>query len=78
MMEKSNCIATAKKSESEPFQTGGVLLLSVCHFIHDIYSSFLSPLLPLLIQKLSLSLTRAGLLTTIMQIPALLNPFIGV
>lgn len=62
----------------QPFQTGGVLLVSVCHFIHDIYSSFLSPLLPLLIQKLSLSLTRAGLLTTVMQLPALLNPFIGV
>ncbi len=61
-----------------PFQTGGVLLVSVCHFIHDIYSSFLAPLLPLLIQKLSLSLTRAGLLTTVMQLPALLNPFIGV
>jgi FSR family fosmidomycin resistance protein-like MFS transporter len=62
----------------EPFQTGGVLLISFCHLIHDIYSSFLSPLLPLLIEKLSMSLTRAGLLTTVMQIPALLNPFIGV
>lgn len=60
-----------------PFRTGGVLLISLCHFIHDIYSSFLSPLLPLLIEKLSLSLTRAGLLSTVMQIPALLNPLIG-
>lgn len=60
------------------FQTGGVLLLSLCHFVHDVYSSFLSPLLPLLIEKLSLSLTRAGFLSTIMQIPALLNPLIGV
>ena len=64
--------------DPKPFQAGAVLLLSTCHFIHDIYSSFLSPLLPLLIQKLSLSLTRAGLLTTVMQLPALLNPFIGV
>ena len=63
---------------SRSFQTGGVLLVSFCHLIHDIYSSFLSPLLPLLIEKLSLSLTRAGLLTTVMQIPALFNPFIGV
>jgi FSR family fosmidomycin resistance protein-like MFS transporter len=60
-----------------PFRTGGVLLISLCHFIHDVYSSFLSPLLPLLIEKLSLSLTRAGLLSTVMQIPALLNPLIG-
>ena len=62
----------------ETFQAGGVLLVSFCHLIHDIYSSFLSPLLPLLIEKLSLSLARAGLLTTVMQIPALFNPFIGV
>ncbi len=59
------------------FRTGGVLLISLSHFIHDVYSSFLSPLLPLLIEKLSLSLTRAGLLSTVMQLPALLNPIIG-
>jgi FSR family fosmidomycin resistance protein-like MFS transporter len=54
-----------------------VLVLSVCHFVHDVYSSFLSPLLPLLIEKLSLSLTQAGFLSTVMQLPALLNPSIG-
>ncbi len=54
------------------------MVIALCHFIHDIYSSFLSPLLPLLIEKLSLSLTRAGLLSTVMQLPALFNPFIGV
>jgi len=48
------------------------------HFIHDVYSSFLSPLLPLLIEKLSMSLTQAGFLSTIMQVPALLNPYIGI
>jgi MFS transporter, FSR family, fosmidomycin resistance protein len=62
---------------SNRFQTAGVLLVSLCHFVHDIYSSFLSTLLPLLIEKLSMSLTRAGLLTTFMQLPALLNPIIG-
>ena len=61
----------------EGFRAGGVLLVSFCHFVHDIYSSFLSPLLPLLIEKLSLTLTRAGLLTTVMQLPALINPIIG-
>jgi FSR family fosmidomycin resistance protein-like MFS transporter len=60
------------------FQTGKILALSIGHFIHDVYSSFLSPLLPLLIDKLSLTLTQAGLLSTIMQLPALLNPYIGV
>lgn len=66
------------KERTKPFQTGGVLLVSLCHFIHDVYSSFLSPLLPLLIDKFALSLTRAGILSTVMQLPALLNPFIGV
>ena len=59
------------------FKTGKVLVLSACHFIHDVYSSFLAPLLPLLIEKLSLSLTQAGFLSTVMQIPSLLNPMIG-
>jgi FSR family fosmidomycin resistance protein-like MFS transporter len=69
---------TDLSGRSMPFQTNGVVMVSVCHFIHDVYSSFLSPLLPLLIEKLSLSLTKAGLLSTVMQLPALLNPFIGV
>ena len=66
------------KEPPKGFQAGGVLVIALCHFIHDIYSSFLSPLLPLLIEKLTLSLTRAGLLSTVMQLPALFNPFIGV
>jgi len=65
-------------SKSETFKAGKVLALSVCHFIHDIYSSFLAPLLPLLIEKFSMTLSQAGFLYTVMQIPALFNPFIGV
>ncbi|NOQ47322.1 MAG: MFS transporter [Desulfobulbaceae bacterium] len=59
------------------FQAAEILLLSLSHFIHDVYSSFLAPLLPLLIEKLSMSLTQAGLLSAVMQLPALMNPFIG-
>ena len=62
---------------SPVFQTGKVLAVSVAHFIHDVYSSFLSPLLPLLIEKMSLSLTQAGFLSTALQLPALLNPWLG-
>ena len=74
-------MTTVKKSQSPEmsvFHTGQILVLSVCHFIHDIYASFLSPLLPLLIEKLSMSLTQAGFLYSVMQIPALLNPYIGI
>ncbi len=67
----------AVRQDNSSFQKGRVLLLSACHFIHDIYSSFLAPLLPFIIEKFSLNLTQAGLLSTIMQIPALLNPVIG-
>ena len=63
---------------SDGFQSRAVIMLSMCHFIHDIYSSFLSPLLPLLIDKHSLSLASAGFLSTIMQVPALMNPLIGI
>ncbi len=59
------------------FDTARVSLVSSAHFVHDLYTSFLSPLLPLIIERLSLTLSQAGLLSTVMQIPALLNPFIG-
>lgn len=68
---------SSQKDPQPSFHSGKVLLLSVCHFIHDIYSSFLAPLLPFLIEKFSLSLTQAGFLSTVMQIPALINPYIG-
>lgn len=61
----------------QPFHAGKVSLVSFSHFVHDLYTSFLSPLLPLIIERLSLTLSQAGLLSTVMQIPALLNPFIG-
>lgn len=47
------------------------------HFIHDVFSSFLAPWLPLLIEKLTLSLALAGSFTLFIRIPSLLNPLIG-
>ncbi len=63
--------------EKHKFQTGKVGLVAFSHFVHDVYTSFLAPLLPLIIEKLSLTLGQAGFLSTVMQIPALLNPYIG-
>ena len=65
------------RKEQSSFKAVEILLLSFCHFVHDVYSSFLAPLLPLLIEKLSISLTQAGFLSAVMQLPALMNPFIG-
>ncbi len=59
------------------FETAKVAGISSIHFIHDIYTALLSPILPLLIEKLSLSLTQAGSLTVFMQLPSLFNPFLG-
>ncbi len=54
-----------------------VFVIGSAHFVHDVYSSFFAPLLPLIIENLSLSLTQAGFLNAIRQIPAILNPLIG-
>jgi FSR family fosmidomycin resistance protein-like MFS transporter len=79
-MESKSALQTDQSPTvgDDDFQTGKILVLSIAHFVHDVYSSFLAPLLPLLIEKLSMSLTQAGFLSSVMQIPALLNPYIGV
>ena len=60
------------------FQTANVITVSLGHMLHDIYSSFLAPILPLLIQKFGLSYSMAGFLSMCQQIPNLLNPFLGI
>jgi FSR family fosmidomycin resistance protein-like MFS transporter len=52
-------------------------VLSTGHFVHDCYTAFFAPMLPLLIERFALSLTFAGSLTFFLQIPSLLNPVIG-
>jgi len=59
------------------FETGYVVTFTFAHGVHDTYSSFVAPLLPSLIDKLSLSMTEAGLLDFARTVPALLQPFIG-
>ena len=45
--------------------------------MHDTYTAFIAPLLPLLIDKLGLSLVMAGSLSVFSQLPSLLSPLIG-
>ncbi|GAB4535230.1 MAG: MFS transporter [Anaerolineales bacterium] len=59
------------------FQAPQVLSVAWGHFTHDTFSAFVAPLLPRLIEKLSLTLTQAGALTSVLQLPAIINPFIG-
>lgn len=70
-------LSVEKSIENGEFHTGQVLTISGGHFVHDVYTAFLAPLLPLIIEKMSLTLTLAGLLTAFVQFPAILNPFIG-
>jgi MFS transporter, FSR family, fosmidomycin resistance protein len=60
------------------FESKNVITLSMAHLIHDTYSAFLAPMLPLLIDKLGITVLLAGLLDIVRKLPALANPFIGI
>ena len=60
------------------FQKGKVLTMSAAHFVHDCYTAFLAPALPLIIDKLGISYGMTGLLAVIQRIPSLFNPLIGI
>ncbi|GAU08325.1 MFS transporter [Desulfoplanes formicivorans] len=55
-----------------------VLMVAGGHFVHDVYSSFLAPFLPLIIARSSISMTLAGLLTVFFRSSSLANPFLGI
>ena len=66
-----------EKTHPSVFETPQVLTVAAGHFVHDVFSSFLAPWLPLLIEKLALSLALAGSFTLFIRLPSLLNPIIG-
>jgi len=65
------------KTGSKSFNIGKVVSLASAHGIHDTYSGFLAPLLPVLIERLSLLKVDAGLFLVFQQGPSVLQPFIG-
>ncbi len=68
---------TSQPSPSEEFQTSHVITITGGHFTHDTFTAFLAPLLPQLIEKLSLNFSQAGSLSAFMQLPAVITPLIG-
>ncbi len=66
------------KKQSEKFSLSAVTILSLGHFSHDVYSSFLAPILPILIEKFGLSYAMSSFLYLIRRIPSLANPIIGI
>ncbi|MBU0473353.1 MAG: MFS transporter [Bacteroidetes bacterium] len=63
--------------ENKIFQQDKVITISFAHFVHDVYTSFLAPILPLLIVKFSLSFSFVSFLTVIQRVPSLFNPIVG-
>ena len=67
-----------KDNRKDEFQRSRVVSLSVVHLVHDIYTSFLAPALPKLIDKLGMSYGLAGLLAVLQRIPSIFNPVMGI
>ena len=63
--------------QDDTFQTEQVMTVAGGHFVHDTYSAFIAPLLPLIQERLGTNYTLTGSLAIFAQIPSLLNPFIG-
>jgi FSR family fosmidomycin resistance protein-like MFS transporter len=70
-------ITTPPLSTDETFHTDQVLTIAGGHFVHDTYSAFIAPLLPLIQERLSTNYTLTGSLAIYAQLPSLINPFIG-
>ncbi len=68
----------ALQNEEGTFQTRKIAIISGGHFVHDVFSSFLAPFLPLLIGKFGLSMVLAGSLTVFYRLPSVLNPLFGI
>jgi len=59
------------------FDTGSVGAIAAAHAVHDTYSAFLPPLLPVFVERLALSRADAGLLTVFLQGPSIAQPWLG-
>ncbi len=66
-----------EKGKNGKFRLDQVLGISMGHFLHDVYSAFLTPLLPLFKEKFGLSYLLLSSLSLYGRLPSLFNPFIG-
>ena len=70
-----------EKDGQRPFSRADVKVifsLTLVHFIGDFYASFINPLLPLFVERFSLTLTQVGLITGISRILAfIVQPSVG-
>ncbi|MBK5268447.1 MAG: MFS transporter [Acidimicrobiia bacterium] len=61
----------------DEFETGRIATIAGGHAVHDTFTAFLPPLLPRFIETLALSNTAVGMLSAFIQLPSLLQAFIG-
>lgn len=64
-------------NQKHEFKTTHVISVAAAHLLHDVFSSFFAPLIPLLTEKLGFTYAVAGMLSIVQRIPSLLNPLIG-
>lgn len=69
--------ATLPEPAADEFDQRGTLTVSGAHFAHDLYSSFLGPLIPAVQEKLGVSLFIASLMIPAQQMPSVVQPFVG-
>jgi MFS transporter, FSR family, fosmidomycin resistance protein len=74
--QKRKGLAIATDS-AEEFKTKRVLAAAGGHFIHDIYTGFLPPFIPLIVERFGVSIMLAGTLAFYYRIPSTLNPILG-
>ena len=60
-----------------PFRARSVLTIALGHAVHDTFTGFLAPLLPLFITNFGLTNAQAGALAVFMQAPSIVQPVIG-
>lgn len=63
--------------QDDTYDARGVAVAASAHFAHDLYPSFIGPLVPAIQDKLGISLAMASLMIPAQQFPSVLQPFIG-
>lgn len=70
--------APEAEEEEDTYDARGTYTIAGAHLSHDVYSSFRDPLIPIVQEKLGISLFVASLMVPAQQMPSLIQPFVGV
>jgi FSR family fosmidomycin resistance protein-like MFS transporter len=66
-----------KNNKARKFNLIEVIIIAITHLLHDLFGAFLSPVLPLLIERFALSYFQVSLLNIIRNLPSLFSLAIG-